>query len=166
MVAGLAVVVAAFRQRRRVDRRFAGRNPDRPADLLLRLKFGRRRLVSGHGRCSLGDLFGSLMAQCRFAGRNFGRLAGEILPILFVGCDRRTPHRVAAALAVGAALAMPVAAAAPSTGTMIGIVVGVPLGALLLVEQRLPVGDRNLIIVGMDFRERQKAVAIAAVIDE
>ena len=34
------------------------------------------------------------------------------------------------------------------------------------VDQCLPVGDRDLIVVGMDFAERQEAVAVAAVFDE
>ena len=34
------------------------------------------------------------------------------------------------------------------------------------VDQRLPVGDRDLIIVGMDFGKRQEAVTVAAVLDE
>jgi hypothetical protein len=38
--------------------------------------------------------------------------------------------------------------------------------ALFLGDQRLPVGDRDLIIVGMDFREGQEAVAVAAIVDE
>ena len=40
------------------------------------------------------------------------------------------------------------------------------LRALFLGDQRLPVGDRDLVVVGMDFRKRQEAVAVAAVIDE
>ncbi len=40
------------------------------------------------------------------------------------------------------------------------------MGALFLVDQRLPVGDRDLVVVGMNFTERQEAVAIAAIIDE
>src|SRR6185312_14923969 len=38
--------------------------------------------------------------------------------------------------------------------------------ALFFLDQRLPVGDRNLIVVGMDFAERQEAMPVAAVIDE
>ena len=45
-------------------------------------------------------------------------------------------------------------------------VLGGALRALLFVDQRLPIGDWNLVIIGMDFAERQEAVAIAAVIDE
>ena len=37
---------------------------------------------------------------------------------------------------------------------------------LFLAQERLPVGDRDLVIVGMDFREGEETVAVAAVIDE
>jgi hypothetical protein len=40
------------------------------------------------------------------------------------------------------------------------------LRPLFLGDQRLPVGDRNLIIVRMNFAEGEEAVAVAAVIDE
>jgi hypothetical protein len=36
----------------------------------------------------------------------------------------------------------------------------------LLLEQSLPVSDRDLVIVGMNFGEGQEAVAVSAVIDE
>ncbi len=39
-------------------------------------------------------------------------------------------------------------------------------GARVGVDQRLPVGDRDLIVVRMDFGKRQEAVAVAAVLDE
>ena len=39
-------------------------------------------------------------------------------------------------------------------------------GAFVFLDQRLPVGDRNLIIVGMDFREGQEAMAVAAIFHE
>ena len=69
------------------------------------------------------------------------------------------------AIAVGAAVTVP-AAAAPAAGAMIGVGVGGLLRALFLGDQRLPVGDRDLIVVGMDFREGEEAVAVAAVIDK
>ena len=31
---------------------------------------------------------------------------------------------------------------------------------------RIPIGDRNLVVIGMDFRERQKPVSVAAVVEE
>ena len=51
-------------------------------------------------------------------------------------------------------------------GAPVGLVFGVALGASFLVDQRLPVGDRDLIVIGMDFAEGEEAVAVAAVIDE
>ena len=43
---------------------------------------------------------------------------------------------------------------------------GRPLVALFLRDEGLPVGDRDLVVVRMNFRKRQEAVAIAAVVDE
>ena len=57
-------------------------------------------------------------------------------------------------------------AAPPAAGAPVDLVLGVAMRALFLGDQRLPVGDRDLIVVGMDFRERQEAVAVAAVVDE
>jgi hypothetical protein len=96
---------------------------------------------------------------------------------------RRVAPRAAIATAMVAATTMVAAAAAMSSltttavatamvaataaaGAPVGLVFGVAVRALFLGDQRLPVGDRNLIIVGMDFRERQEAVAVAAVVDE
>ena len=39
-------------------------------------------------------------------------------------------------------------------------------GAGVGVDQRLPVGDRDLVVVRVDFGERQEAVAVAAILDE
>ena len=36
----------------------------------------------------------------------------------------------------------------------------------LLADQRLPVGHRDLVVIGMDFREGEEAVTVPAVIDE
>ena len=46
------------------------------------------------------------------------------------------------------------------------LIVGGALGAFFLVDQGLPVGNRDLVVVGMDFAEREEPVTIAAVIDE
>ena len=40
------------------------------------------------------------------------------------------------------------------------------LGSFVLGDQRLPVGDRDLIIIRMNFAEGEKAVAVPAVVDE
>ena len=46
------------------------------------------------------------------------------------------------------------------------VVVGFGVQALLLGDQPFAVGDRDLIVVGMDFREGQEAVAVAAILHE
>ncbi len=43
---------------------------------------------------------------------------------------------------------------------------GITVRAFLLVDQGLTIGNRDLIVIGVDFAEGQKAVAVAAVIDE
>ena len=55
--------------------------------------------------------------------------------------------------------------AAVAARCVVGFVV-VARGARVGLDQRLPVGDRDLVIVRMDFGERQEAVAVAAVLDE
>ena len=40
------------------------------------------------------------------------------------------------------------------------------MGALVGLDQRLTIGDRDLVIVGMNFAEGEEAVAIAAIFDE
>jgi len=56
--------------------------------------------------------------------------------------------------------------AAPHAGAAIGFGFRVTVGALLLVDQRLPVGDGNLVVIRVDFAERQKAMAVAAIVYE
>src|SRR5262245_18921523 len=95
------------------------------------------------------------VAMCLVAGHLIRRFSlGGVATVL---ADRRAAHAVAAAR--GAALA-----AAP--GAAVDLVVGLALRALLFGDQRLPVGDRNLVVLGMDFAEGEKAVAVAAVFDE
>jgi hypothetical protein len=43
---------------------------------------------------------------------------------------------------------------------------GLAVGALVRLDQGLTVGNRDLIVVGMDFAEGQEAVAVAAIFDE
>jgi hypothetical protein len=65
-------------------------------------------------------------------------------------------------------LAMAVAAAIATVAAamvIIGFVI-VARGARVGLDQRLPVGDWDLVIVRMDFGERQEAVAVAAILDE
>jgi hypothetical protein len=40
------------------------------------------------------------------------------------------------------------------------------MGALVGLDQRLTIGDGDLVIIGMNFAEGEKAVAVAAIFDE
>ena len=53
-----------------------------------------------------------------------------------------------------------------AVGTVFGFLFGLAMGAFVGLDQRLAIGDRDLIIVRMDFAEREEAVAVAAVLDE
>nr|WP_315780593.1 hypothetical protein [Bradyrhizobium sp. SZCCHNPS1003] len=67
------------------------------------------------------------------------------------------------AAAAASRTAVPVAAA---IGAVLAFLFGFAMRALLGLDQSLPVGDRDLIIVRMDFAEGQEAVAVAAILDE
>jgi hypothetical protein len=70
-------------------------------------------------------------------------------------------------LATAAAALVAVArTAATVAGTIFGFFLGLAMGAFVGLDQRLAVGNRNLIIVGMDFAEGQEAMAITAILDE
>ncbi len=47
-----------------------------------------------------------------------------------------------------------------------GALLVLALGPRLLLEERHPVGDRNLVVVGVDLAEGEEAVAVAPVLDE
>jgi hypothetical protein len=51
-------------------------------------------------------------------------------------------------------------------GAVFGFFLGLAMGAFVRLDQRLTVGDRNLIIVRMDFAEGQETVTVAAIFDE
>jgi hypothetical protein len=68
------------------------------------------------------------------------------------------------AIAAAARIAMPRTAVA--AGAVFGFFLGLAMRAFVGFDQGLTVGDRNLVIVGMDFAEGQEAVAIAAIFDE
>jgi hypothetical protein len=70
-------------------------------------------------------------------------------------------HAVALAATAGVAVAR-----AAAVGAIFGFLLGLAMGALIGFDQRLTIGDRDLIIVGMDFAESQEAMAVAAIFDE
>ena len=113
---------------------------------------------------------------------------GHVLPVVAAKrFDRRGGRRLVAVAAFGIALALALslALALGSNVMNFGIGLGIGLGfqrigwtrvflfglvsgqlGLLLGDQRLAVGNGDLIIVGMNFAERQEAVPVAAVFDE
>jgi hypothetical protein len=69
------------------------------------------------------------------------------------------------AVAIAEAARVAVARAA-AVGAVLGLFFGFAMGAFVRLDQRLAIGDRNLIIVRMNFAEGQKAMAVAAIFDE
>src|SRR5712671_1065583 len=131
-------------------------------------------LALARGLVGLTHLVGVALGRRVAAGIDSSRMAGFAGGVAArrvasgcVGRDRLALHDVAAA-ALGRALVRPVAprAAATAASAAIRLGLGVAMGAFLLVDQRLPVGDGDLVIVGMNFAEGEEAVAVAAVIDE
>ncbi len=53
-----------------------------------------------------------------------------------------------------------------AVGTVFRLFLGLAVRALVGLDQGLTIGDGDLVVVGMDFAEGQKAVAIAAVLDK
>src|SRR5204862_489486 len=68
------------------------------------------------------------------------------------------------AIAAAACVAMP--RAAVTAGAVFGFFFRLAMGAFVGLDQGLAIGNRDLVIVGMNFAERQKAMAIAAVFDK
>jgi hypothetical protein len=76
-------------------------------------------------------------------------------------------HSALDPLAMAAAARVAVArTAAVAVGAVFAFFLGFAMGALVRLDQRLTVGDRDLIIIGMDFAEGEKAVPVAAILDE
>jgi hypothetical protein len=78
---------------------------------------------------------------------------------------RALDHGALHAVAMAAAARIAMTRAAP-VGAVFAFFLGLAMGALIGFDQRLPVGDRDLIIVRMDFAEGQEAVPVAAIFDE
>jgi len=53
-----------------------------------------------------------------------------------------------------------------AVGTVFALFLGLAMGALIGLDQRLTVGDRDLVVVGMDFAEGEEAVPVAAIFNE
>jgi hypothetical protein len=87
----------------------------------------------------------------------------RVCPCILLGriLDNGALH--AFAVIASTRVAMPRTAAA---GAIFRLFLRLAVCALVGCDQRLTVGDRNLIVVRMDFAERKEAVAISAVFDE
>jgi hypothetical protein len=70
------------------------------------------------------------------------------------------------AFAVAAAARIAMTRTTAAAGTVFGFFFGFAMGAFVGFDQRLTVGDRNLIVIGMDFAEGQKAVTVATIFNE
>ena len=77
------------------------------------------------------------------------------------GLDDLALNALAAAAAPRAAVPV-----APAIGPVLALFLGLAVGALFRLDQRLTIGDRDLVIIRVDFAERQEAVAIAAIFNE
>ncbi|WP_283810242.1 hypothetical protein [Bradyrhizobium sp. Gha] len=84
-----------------------------------------------------------------------------------IGAGVKTLDDVAAdALAMTASAGIAVTRAAAALGAVLALFLGLAMGLFLGLDQRLTVGNRDLVVIGMDFAEGEEAVAIAAVFDE
>ncbi|WP_426406767.1 hypothetical protein [Bradyrhizobium ganzhouense] len=94
-------------------------------------------------------------------GLALDRLSGRI------GAGVEALDDVAAdALAMTAAAGVAMARAAAAVGAALAFFFGFAMGLFFGLDQCLPVGDRDLVIVGMDFAESEEAVAVAAIFNE
>ena len=96
------------------------------------------------------------LVLCRFRNWSFCRFGRSLF-----GGERFALHDVAIPIPLGAAVAVTAAAASSPT---LGFGVSIALVALFLSDQRLPVSDRDLVIVRVNFRECEETVAVAAIV--
>ena len=142
---GLAAAVATAAGLGRACRDFVAARRRRLARRLARFRFGRA------GRCFADD---GIAIHRRGGNLDRGGIGFAVLGLLAGG-------RLLVGFALLGLLAL--------RRFLVGFSrpgVGLGEGALLLLDQRLPVGDRDLVVVRMDFREGEEAVAVAAVVDE
>jgi hypothetical protein len=74
-------------------------------------------------------------------------------------------HGALDSVAMAAAARITMTRAAP-VGAVFAFLFGFAVGTLIGFDQRLPIRDRDLVVVGMDFAESQEAMAVAAILDE
>ncbi|WP_354121612.1 hypothetical protein [Bradyrhizobium sp. LA6.12] len=85
----------------------------------------------------------------------------------WIGAGLEALNDVAAdAFALTAAAGIAVARPAAAVGAVLALFLSLAMGLFLGLDQRLPVGDRDLVVIGMDFAEGEEAVAVAAIFDK
>src|SRR6266702_5377913 len=121
----------------------------------------------------IGMMMFGLVGVIAFAVRMFRvflRVSLAFLTFMWLSGQRLVGARVLddvalEALAAAAAARIAVARTA-AIGAAFALLLGLAMGAFIRLDQRLAIGDRNLIIVGVDFAEGQKAVTVATIFDE
>ena len=94
------------------------------------------------------------------------------VPVIVVGLRRLRgvecafDDRALDAVATAAPPRIGVTGTASMVGAVLAFLFRFAMGALVCFDQRLPIGHRNLVIVRMNFAERQEAMAVAAIFDE
>ena len=78
---------------------------------------------------------------------------------------RALDHGTLDAVTMAAAARIAVARAT-AVGAVFAFLLGLAMGALVGFDQRLPISDRDLIVVWMNFAEGQEAVPVATIFDE
>ena len=119
-------------------------------DILRWRRFGFRQLC-----CSVLRLSGCRLSKTEIAGWIFSGLVRGLLT-----GERFTLHDIPITATLRAAMPM------TSVPAVFRVSFGRTLVALFLRDQGLPISDRNLVVVRMNFRKCQEAVAVAAVVDK
>ncbi|WP_433994339.1 hypothetical protein [Bradyrhizobium lablabi] len=125
--------------------------------MVMMARVGVRVLAVGFGGVEAFRVFLRMFLR-RIGLRRLRRIATGIL-------DNVALDAVAMAAPVRVAMTRATAAAAVA-GAVLAFFLGFAMGAFVGLDQRLTVGDRDLVVVGMDFAEGQEAVAVAAIFDE
>jgi hypothetical protein len=90
--------------------------------------------------------------------------------VLLVGRRRvdRSPvdHFALDAFAMASSARVAMARPAAMIGTVFAFFLGFAMGSFVRLDQGLTIGNRNLVIVGMNFAEGEEAVAVAAIFDK
>jgi hypothetical protein len=115
--------------------------------------------ITVFGVCAFGVLVARDVVVVK--GLSFEGLGGGLSRIGINVPDDLALDAFAAAAAARTAVTLP-----PSAGAVLALFLGLAMGALVGLDQGLPVGDRNLVVVGVNFAEGEKAVAVSAVFDE